>query len=69
MLRITNIMRKEDKKLTEIVNSLKSRIYDMNDRIKIAKLQNNTEAVYYYNVCKKTIQSDLNIIESIIDTE
>lgn len=69
MLKITNIMSKDDRKFTEIVNSLKARIYDMNDRIKLAGLQNQPEAVFYYKVCKKAIQSDLNIIESIIDSE
>lgn len=69
MLKITNIMSHEEKMITEIVNSLKARIYDMDDRIKLAGLQNNPEAVFYYKVCKKAIQSDLNIIESIIGSE
>lgn len=69
MLNITNIMLHEDKKFTEIVNSLKARIYDMDDRIKLAGLQNQQEAVFYYKICKKVIQSDLNIIESIIDSK
>ena len=69
MLNITNIMAQEDKKLTEIINSLKARIYDMDDRIKLAGLQNQPEAVFYYKICKKAIQSDLNIIESIIDSK
>lgn len=69
MLNITNIMSNEDKKLTEIVNSLKARIYDMDDRIKLAGLQGKTGSQFYYQICKKAIQSDLNIIESIIDSE
>lgn len=69
MLKITKIMSHEEKMITEIVNSLKARIYDMDDRIKLAGLQNQPEAVFYYKVCKKAIQSDLNIIESIIDSD
>jgi len=69
MLRITSITTKEDIKFTEIVDSLKARLYDMDDRIKLAGLHHNTDAQFYYKICRKVIQSDLNIIESIIDSE
>ena len=69
MLRIKNIMSNDDRKITEIVNSLKARIYDMDDRIKLAGLQGNTDARFYYQICRNAIQSDLNIIKSIIDSD
>ena len=69
MLKIINIMSHEEKMITEIVNSLKSRIYDMDDRIKLATLHHNIALQYYYQTIKDAVHSDLNIIESIIDSE
>ena len=36
-------------------NSLKARIYDMDDRIKLAGLQNQPEAVFYYKICIESV--------------
>lgn len=69
MLNIRNIMSHEDKKLTEIVNSLKARLHETDDFIKMSVLKKDYIALDYYQTVRKTIKSDLNIIESIIDSK